>query len=235
MIREPLKGGGTIKEDVKKEFTQRLLQWSEKNLRQFDWRRTRTPYSVFVAELLLRRTTSTAAHRVYCDFLHKFPDIRSLASADIEEVEETLRPIGLFHQRARAAVEAAQFIVREYQGVFPSDYEKLKAVPHIGDYTAGCILDFGMDMPTAIVDSNVQRVMGRVFASELGEKPDLRRVLEFSRDLVPGADHVCYNYGLIDFGALVCTYRPCKSLDCPMLDICDAAAQNRPVKAPVNQ
>lgn len=100
-------------------------------------------------------------------------------------MEETLRPIGLSHQRASAALEAAQFIEREYKGVFPEDYEKLKAVPHIGDYSAGCLLSFGMGIPTSVVDSNVQRVIGCVFASELGGSLTSGGSVSFSETCCP--------------------------------------------------
>jgi len=205
----------------KKKFNNNLLKWVKENGRDFFWREKRDAYKVFIAEFLLKRTTSTAAHRVYQKFLDCYPSLQDLACADIEGLEKILGPIGLYKQRAKGVKEAAEFLVENYGGDFPQRFEELLHVPHIGTYTAACILSFGMNIPAPAIDSNGQRIISRFFKTELNDKPTLKKVLEFSWELVPKKDHVLFNYGLIDMGAMVCSYRGCSKEDCPLYKHCD--------------
>lgn len=208
-------------QDQKKKFNKVLIKWVKDNGRDFFWRKKRDAYKVFIAEFLLKRTTSTAANRVYQIFLEQYPDLPRLASADLEDLEEVLRPIGLYKQRAKGVKEAAEYLVKNCGGKFPRQFEGLLHVPNIGTYTAACILSFGMDIPAPAIDSNGQRVLSRFFKTELGDKPTLKKVLAFSLDLVPRKDHVLFNYGLIDMGAMVCSYRGCSKKACPLNKNCD--------------
>ncbi|RLF03707.1 MAG: hypothetical protein DRK00_08365 [Thermoprotei archaeon] len=108
-----------------------ILTWGKKNIRDFPWRKERTPYRILVAEVLLRRTTSTAALRVYEEFLKKWPDVRSLANANVDELEQLLVAVGYHKQRSRILVNIARFINKEYDGNIPSDKERLLKIPHI--------------------------------------------------------------------------------------------------------
>jgi len=208
-------------EDQKKKFNKILIKWVKENGRDFFWREKRDAYRVFIAEFLLKRTTSTAAHRVYQKFLEKYPNLRDLASADIDELEKVLRPIGLYKQRAKGVKEAAEYLVKYYDSELPNNFEELLKIPHIGTYTAACILSFGMAIPAPAIDSNGQRIISRVFKNQLGDKPTMKKILELSWDLVPKRDHVLFNYGLIDMGAIVCSYRGCSKEKCPLHNICD--------------
>jgi A/G-specific adenine glycosylase len=208
-------------QDQKKRFNKILLQWVKKNGRDFFWREKRDAYKVFIAEFLLKRTTCTAAHRVYQKFLEQYPDILKLASANLEDLEKILKPIGLYKQRAKGIKEAAEFLVENFGGNFPRKFEELLHVPHIGTYTAACILSFGLDIPVPAIDSNGQRIISRFFKNELSDNLTLKKVLEFSWDLVPKKDHALFNYGLIDMGAMVCSYRGCSKEDCPLNKNCD--------------
>jgi A/G-specific adenine glycosylase len=205
----------------KKEFNKILLSWAKKNKRSFFWREDRNAYNVFIAEFLLKRTTSKAAHRVFKKFLHNYPNLAILAATDIMEFEKVLEPIGLNRQRARGIKRAAEFLVERCGGKFPSSFKELLGVPHIGPYTAACILSFGMNVPSPAIDSNGQRILSRFFRDELGDQSSMKKVLEFSWTLLPKKEHVLFNYGLIDFGALMCTYRGCSKEICPFHTECD--------------
>ncbi|KAF5066013.1 Adenine DNA glycosylase [anaerobic digester metagenome] len=211
----------TIDKSKRDTFRQLLKDWATKEAREFSWRHDRTPYTVFVAEFLLKRTTSTAAHRQYQEFLKKYPSVRDLAAADVHDLEELIRPIGLHRQRAKGLKEAAEFIVEEYGGEIPDNFEDLLRVPHIGPYTAACILSFGFGVPAPAVDSNVDRVLSRVFKDKLGDRHSVKETFKLACELVPEEGHELFNYGLIDFGALVCTYRGCAGEKCPLKKICE--------------
>lgn len=201
--------------------TRRLLAWFDACGRQFPWREDRTPYKVFVSEFLLKRTTSTAASRLFPRFICHYPDIRALAGADVRRLQRDLRPIGLHRQRASAIRGAARHVLEEHDGEFPADLEQLLAIPGVGDYTASCILSFGLGVPRAIVDSNVDRVISRAFADEFEvqgtRSKAVRRVADW---LLPRARHQEFNYSLLDLGASLCSYRGCAGGGCPISQYC---------------
>ena len=213
-------------DNKKKKFNKTLIKWIKNNQRDFYWRENRDAYKVFVAEFLLKRTTSTAAHREYLHFLEKYPNIQTLADADISELEKELEPIGLHKQRAKGVKEAAVYIMKNYNGKFPKTFEKLLKVPHIGNYTAACILSFGMNIPAPAIDSNGQRIISRFFRESIGDFSSSNKILAFSWGLVPRKEHVLFNYGLIDFGAIICTYRGCSKEKCPLHVDCDLFQSN---------
>jgi A/G-specific adenine glycosylase len=168
----------------------------------------------------LKRTTSKAADRVFNEFIEKFPNIKSLYEADISLIEEVLKPIGLYSQRAKGLKEAAEFLVDKCDGDFPKDLEKLLQIPHIGSYTAGAIFSIGMNKPASMVDSNVYRVISRVFKDLLSEKPTQKEVTQLVNTIIPEKEFKYFNWGVIDLGSLVCTYRGCCEEDCPVKEFC---------------
>lgn len=206
--------------DRKKIFTDVLVAWCRKECRNFPWRQNRTPYSIFVAEVLLKRTTSKAASRVFNDFMARYPTIQALASSDLYDLERLIAPIGLYKQRSAGLQEAARYIVDKFEGIFPTSLEALVSIPHIGKYTAACILSFGMNIPAPTVDSNAERVLKRIFSDELATNASLDKIIKFAWEILPLDEHALFNYGLIDFGALICTYNGCCKRDCPLHKIC---------------
>jgi A/G-specific adenine glycosylase len=206
----------------KKPFLQRaVIKWATNNLREFPWRKERTPYRILVAEILLRRTTSSAVLRIYEKFLVSHPKIGDLANANEKELETFLSTIGYQKQRAKILKEIAAFIVREYGGEIPRSAEKLLRIPHVGPYITGAILSFGYDRPAAIVDSNVIRIFKRVFSKSLPGKTSPQIIQDMSSVLVPTRAHDIYNLGLLDLGALVCRYDYPRCPICPLKSICD--------------
>ena len=215
-----------LKQNKKRKFIRSLLKWSRNNCRHFEWRVQRTPYRVLIAETILRRTTSKAADRIFIYLIRKYPSIHQLAIASKKELAKDLKPIGLYHQRSTGLIQAAKFIEEIYSGVIPKSLYELIRVPHIGDYAASCILSFGMGVPVPVVDSNVIRVISRVFRDEVGARPSVKEVIKFLSDFIPQKDHDLFNYGIIDLGALICTYRSCGQDRCPFVNICDFKRKN---------
>lgn len=198
-----------------------LLEWASGNLRDFPWRRGRTPYRILVAEFLLKRTTSTAVGRVYEDFLRQYSNINGLAKADVVELEGFLETIGYHKLRARALKETAAYIIDEFGGRIPKDFKRLISIPHIGPYTAGAILSLGYNHPAPMVDSNVERILRRIFKNYLPEKAVTKWLRKAAEILVPKDNHDTFNLALLDLGALICTYRSAFCDRCPVNRICD--------------
>ena len=202
-------------------FTDLVLKWAGHNFSDFPWRRSRTPYEVLVAELLLKRTTATAAARFYEPFLLKFPSLEDIVSCPLEEVIEALSGIGLQRQRANSIKQLAAWIITECDGEIPNDLPRLLNAPGLGDYSATAILSFGFDVPVAILDANVERILIRVFNESLPLRPSKTKLNEIAQDLLPKEKCKEYNYGLLDLGRLVCRYADPKCRQCPLNVVCD--------------
>lgn len=207
----------------RKKVQNRVISWSKENPRELPWRGTnRTPYKILVAEVLLKRTTTTAALRVYGQVIKEWPDIKSLSNARVEDLEKVLSTIGLQRQRAKGLCDMSGFILKECGGRIPSDYEGLLKVPHIGPYVAGTVMSFGFGHPAPILDSNVERVIKNVFADHLPENPKEDVLLDIVKELGPQKDHEFFNWGLVDLGWAICTYRERNHSKCPLNNCCDS-------------
>lgn len=196
-------------------FIKAVMRWEEGHWVPYPWRVDRTPYKVLIAEVLLQRTTRKAVSRVYQGFLAEFPDIGSVYKADPEELESALRPIGLYKQRAARLKEIAKAVVEELGGVIPCDYKVLNGIYGVGPYIASAVASFGCGKRAPVVDSNVMRLLGRAFGLS-----GLKGAIEFLWGVVPEEGHEVFNYGMIDLGAYVCTYRGPKCDGCPLKPYC---------------
>ena len=201
-------------------FTDRVLKWADKNFSDFPWRQSRSPYEILVAEVLLKRTTATAAARIYEDFLCRFPSLQDIASASDEELVQALSGVGLQHQRARSIKHLAGWLLSRHGGGIPSDLEGLLEVPGLGDYSAAAILSFGYGTPAAVLDANVERILLRVFGNTLPPRPSWILLRQVAQGLLPRDGHTEYNYGLLDLGRLICRYADPRCGECPVASIC---------------
>lgn len=220
VLRQKLKNEN--KEEI---FNKCLLKWAKQFKRDFVWRHNRTPYKIFVAEVLLKRTTSKAAAGLFNRFINKYPSLLSLEKSRVEELEDFFKPIGLYKQRSKMVKESTRYLVNSLNGEFPDIFDELIKIPSIGPYSAACILSFGMDIPIPAIDSNGIRVLTRVFQNDLGQNSTYNKVFSFASRIFPKKRHVLFNYGLIDFGATICSYRGCNSDGCPFCDICNSFVQ----------
>jgi A/G-specific adenine glycosylase len=134
-----------------------------------------------------------------------------------------LEPIGLQQQRARELVRLADYLTTKHDSRVPSDLVALLGVPGVGPYTARAVLSFAFDQPYAIVDSNVVRVVGRVFRAAVGEKPTIPTVQVISDQILPNKEHRIFNLAMLDLGAEVCRYSRPLCHECPLRLICDTA------------
>jgi len=206
----------------KRMFSERLLLWFSVNKADFPWRKTTDPYKVLVSELLLRKTTRQQVSKIYKLFFSKYPDIKSLSKAKVESIERTIFPLGMEHIRAIALKEIAENISQKYGGKIPNRKKSLIELPHVGPYIANAVLCFAFGLDAPIVDTNVIRVISRVFSVTSSRKRprDDPKMWRTVFDLIPKGKSRDFNLALLDFAASICVLRNPKCLICPMSDIC---------------
>jgi A/G-specific adenine glycosylase len=187
--------------------------------REFPWRNTSSPWHVLIAEILLLQTDAAKVSMVYPRFIELFPEPCSLLKADRQVLEDLLKPLGLYRQRADRLIKLAAYIRDKYSCTIPCSYEELKAIPGIGDYTAAavCILACGCSAP--ILDTNIARVLSRAV---LGKDPPRRymydAVLWRLSSMVKWRREALL--AVVDFAAQICTARDPKCGKCPISNHC---------------
>lgn len=202
-----------------------LLAWYREQKRDLPFRRTRDPYAILVAEVLLQRTRMAAGVPYYERFLAAFPTVRDLAAASEQEVMRAWEGLG-FYRRARNLHEAAKAIVTSFGGEVPSDFDALRGLPGIGDYTAGAVASIAFGARVPAVDGNVTRVLARVYRIEndLSRSSGRARVHALAEALVPDASPGEWNQALMELGATVCVPRAPRCPVCPIAGQCAALA-----------
>ena len=202
-------------------FRRRLLAWYRANGRDLPWRRTDDPYHILVSEIMLQQTQVDRVLPKYHEWLGKYPSLAALAEANEDEVNQTWRPLG-YNIRPRRLQSIARESVTRFGGELPSDAETLLSFKGIGAYTAGAIRSFAFGQRAAILDTNVARVLYRVFVGRGDIKaPAMRKHLwSVSEVLVPYKHVFDFNQALMDFGATVCAARQPKCDSCPMARQC---------------
>jgi A/G-specific adenine glycosylase len=209
--------------NARQRFRRRLLDWYRRNGRDLPWRRTSDPYHILVSEVMLQQTQVDRVLPKYEEWLRKYPTLEALAAADEGDVSATWRPLG-YNVRPRRLHAIARESVARYGGQLPGDEETLLSFKGIGEYTAGAVLSFAFGQRAAILDTNVARVLFRVFVGrgDLKAHAMRRHLWDVSRTVLPRTQVFDFNQALMDFGATLCTARKPKCLICPMRDGCSA-------------
>jgi len=204
-------------------FRERLLSWYRRHGRDLPWRQTSDPYHILVSEIMLQQTQVERVLPKYAEWLEKYPSLHALASAPEGEVNATWYPLG-YNVRPRRLQTIAREAVARYGGQLPADEETLLSFKGIGAYTAGAIRSFAFRERAAIVDTNVARVLFRVFVGKGDPKSHAmkRHLWAISETLVPSRHVFDFNQALMDLGAMVCVARNPKCLVCPMAKSCRA-------------
>ena len=202
-------------------FPADLIKWYGEHRRSFPWREDGlTPYRVFVAEMLLRKTTAEAVDPVYKDFIKQYPELSSLRAADIEEIAKLLQPLGLHNKRAKAFKNIAEQCPRG----LPDTREELLELPHVGPYIADATICFGYGRKQPIIDANVARIYARLLGKDFGTGHQMYRNQEL-RELIesnlPETDFKEFSWALLDFGAKICTARSPNCEQCFASDYCE--------------
>ena len=209
-------------------FRRRLLDWYRRNGRDLPWRRTRDPYRILVSEVMLQQTQVDRVLPKYQEWIEKFPTLQALASAAESDVSETWRPLG-YNIRPRRLHAIARESVERYGGELPGDEQTLRSFKGIGAYTAGAVLSFAFGQRAAILDTNVARVLLRVFVGYGDPKAHAtrRHLWDVSRTVLPMRHVFDFNQALMDLGATLCTARRPRCGVCPLRGGCAAYPHDR--------
>ena len=215
-------------------FTETLLAWYEANGRDLPWRRTRDPYAIWLSEIILQQTRIAQGLAYWERFMARFPDVFSLAAADEDQVLRLWEGLG-YYSRARNLLAAARQIAA--RGSFPDTLEEIRALKGVGDYTAAAIGSFAFDLPAAVVDGNVYRVLARYYgiATPVGTTAAKHEFTALAQALLPDGRPGDFNQAIMDFGALQCTPATPACLVCPLAGRCEALRSGRTSLLPVRK
>lgn len=212
-----------------------LARWFRKAQRDLPWRKNPEPYRVWLSEVMLQQTQVATVLPYYEKFLARFPTVEALAAADEADVFALWAGLG-YYSRARNLLRGARAVVETHGGRFPDTAEGLRAIPGIGPYTAGAVASIAFDKPAPIVDGNVARVFGRLYAIPTPPKAAATQTLLWqlaTRWVSAGERPRDVNQGLMELGATVCVRSNPRCGACPVSDACEALATNRTAEFPV--
>ncbi len=214
-----------------------LLPWYEQNKRDLPWRADREPYHVWLSEIMLQQTRVEAVKGYYARFLAALPSIDALANADDDQLHKLWEGLG-YYSRVRNLKKAARVVMKDYAGAFPREYGAVRALPGIGDYTAGAICSICFSQPTPAVDGNVLRVIARITdnATPIDQPARKRQVNELLADIYP-VEAGEFTQALMELGATICgPNRKPDCENCPCRGFClgfqRGTAESLPVKSP---
>jgi len=204
---------------AKRRFQNRLLKWYAEHGRDLPWRKTSDPYRILVSEIMLQQTQVDRVIPKYHEFLERYPTFERLAEASIDDVKQSWYPLGYNIRPIRLHSIACETVAR-YGGTLPNEHDELLSFKGIGRYTAGAIRSFAFNMDAPILDTNVIRVLHRVFVGKGDPKAQKSKLWALSESLIPKGKGYDFNQAIMDFGAIVCTARDPYCLLCPMKQIC---------------
>ncbi|PYP14255.1 MAG: hypothetical protein DMD54_14580 [Gemmatimonadetes bacterium] len=206
-------------------FTRKLLAWYTRNGRDLPWRSTRNPYAILVSEFMLQQTQVSRVLEYFPRFMARFPTIEKLAGARAKAVMEEWDGLG-YYARARNLHKLARVVSKTHAGRISDKPDELQQLPGVGRYTAGAVACFAYEKPVPTVDTNVRRVLGRVFGA--------KDVWKLAERLVPrnGQRAWRFNQALMELGALVCTARKPKCPECPVRNDCLAVRSGAQIRSP---
>lgn len=211
-------------------LTRTLLDWYAENKRELPWRETADPYLIWISEIILQQTRVAQGYDYFLRFVHRFPDVATLAAASEEEVMKYWQGLG-YYSRARNLHAAA----KSMNGVFPKTYREVRALKGVGDYTAAAICSIAYNMPYAVVDGNVYRVLSRYFGIDTPiDSTEGKKVFAaLAEEMLDKSSPATYNQAIMDFGAIQCTPQSPACMFCPLADSCAALAAGKVSKLPV--
>lgn len=205
-------------------FSQRVLAWFDRHGRkELPWQEQRTPYRVWLSEIMLQQTQVQTVIPYFLRFTQAFPNIQALADAEEDRVMSLWSGLG-YYARARNLHRCARMVVAEYQGNFPDNLEQLQSLPGIGRSTAGAILSQAFQKRGVILDGNVKRVLSRYAAIQgwAGQSKIQKQLWELAGRYTPISRPADYTQAMMDLGAMICTRRTPQCLQCPLQSDCEA-------------
>ncbi|MFN3529069.1 MAG: A/G-specific adenine glycosylase [Bacteroidia bacterium] len=218
------------------DFSRLLIAWYTEYKRDLPWRNSRDPYAIWLSEVILQQTRVAQGLSYYEAFITTFPRVHDLAAAEEQQVLRLWQGLG-YYSRARNLHRAAKQLVQEYGGVFPADYESLRKLSGVGPYTAAAIASIAFNLPKAVVDGNVYRVLSRIWGirTPIDGQAGQKQFADLASQLLDPNRPSEHNQALMEFGALQCVPRNPDCTNCPFAPVCVAHLRNEvslfPVKA----
>lgn len=229
-------GKNNSKAAIKNLFVRRLLSWNKKkNTRRMPWKGEKDPYKIWLSEIILQQTRVEQGLKYYENFISTFPDVHALAKAPAEKVFKLWEGLG-YYSRCKNLITAAKFISKDLHGVFPYLFEDILQLKGVGNYTASAIASFAYNLPHAVLDGNVFRVLSRIFDIEtpVDSTVGKKQFSELAQKNLPKKKAAEYNQAIMDFGAVICKpYPECKI--CFFNDQCRAFLSGREGALPVKE
>jgi len=212
----------------------KLIKWYKQNKRDLPWRNTTDPYKIWLSEIILQQTRVAQGMPYYLNFVREFPTVFDLAKAPEQKVLKLWQGLG-YYSRARNLHAAAKEIVKNYNGVFPTEFEELKKLKGVGDYTAAAIASFCFNKPQAVVDGNVYRVLSRLFAIDtpVNSSEGKKQFAQLAQELLDKNNAGIYNQSIMEFGALYCTPHNPNCEACVFNTTCLAGSAGKAINYPV--
>ena len=202
-------------------FTKKLLEWYAQNDRPMPWKGIKNPYFIWLSEVILQQTRVEQGLPYYLKFIKKYPTINSLAKAPEDEILKLWEGLG-YYSRARNLHAAAKEIVVNYNGIFPTTYEEILKLKGVGEYTASAIASFAYDLPRAVIDGNVYRVLTRFFGihTPVDTSKGKKKIRLLADCLLETQKPALYNQAIMDFGAIQCTPKTPECSVCTLKNAC---------------
>jgi A/G-specific adenine glycosylase len=216
-------------------FREALVSWFSDTGKDYPWRRTTEPYEILVSEVMLQQTqiATVLGKGFYPRFLKAFPHVDALAAADDERLLKAWEGLG-YYRRVRMLRDTARAVIERHKGKFPTEAEALMKLPGIGRYTAGALRAFAFNLPAALVDGNVARVLSRVmdFSAPVDAAAGQKQIWEWAEDLADPVQPRAYHAALMELGQRICRPGLPDCLGCPVVDFCRT---REPERLPVKQ
>jgi A/G-specific adenine glycosylase len=211
----------------RRSFQRRILAWYAANGRELPWRTTRDPYAILVSEVLSHQTQISRVLPVYRQLLGRYPTVQAMARAPLRDVKAITDPLG-YKIRGQWLHGAALTVADRFGGVFPATLEELRALPGVGRYTAGAVMNFAHRQDAPVLDTNVARLLRRHFGVPAAARARTRELWGLAAAVIPKGKGYLINQALMDVGALICRARNPRCPECPLRRSCVFRQSLRP-------
>ncbi len=215
-------------------ISDKLIAWYKKHKRDLPWRNTKDPYKIWLSEIILQQTQVIQGLNYYIKFIETFPTVTDLADAPEDKVMRLWQGLG-YYSRARNLHAAAKTVKTNHKGKFPNSFESIKTLKGVGDYTAAAISSFAFNLPHAVVDGNVYRVLSRLFniSTPINSTQGKKEFQLLADELLNHKQPGLHNSAMMEFGALWCKPQNPKCEECPLQEHCLAYEKNTVNSLPV--
>ncbi len=216
-----------FKEAIQEKIRKQILDWGDKNGRDFPWRNTSDIYKILIAEIFLHRTRADQVTNIYENFINKYPDFKSILNTPETAILEELKSLGL-PKRVNMLHKLSEVVINKFDGNIPTKKETLMTLPGVGNYIASAVVCFGLNIPEPVLDTNTVRILGRIYGIKIIDSSRRSKKFENLMHDFTGFDNARkISMFMLDLGAKICFPKNPRCDVCPIVDFCDYAWKNR--------